>query len=63
MRRFGYSVQVIHTNGAPAPIGFRRKEGEAIKLAKEVGAVLDLETRVWNTRTAECVYPRKQEAL
>ena len=54
-RRHGYSIHVIHPNGAPAPVGWRRSKAKAIDFGNETATGTGLEVRVWDTRTAKCV--------
>jgi hypothetical protein len=55
-RAFGYSIHVIHPNGAPAAVGFSRRQNKAVDLAEETAKATSLEVRVWNTRTARVVH-------
>jgi len=55
-REFGYSIQIVHQNGTPAPVAWRKQQDKAIDLAEETAKATGLEVRVWNTRTARVVY-------
>jgi hypothetical protein len=55
-RDFGFSIQIIHQNGAPAPFAWRRQQDKAIDLAEETARTTGLEVRVWNTRISRVVY-------
>jgi len=58
-KRFGYSVHVIHENGTPVPVAFKRRQRQAIDLARETEQATNCEVRVWNVRNAQCVYPKE----
>ncbi len=51
----GYSIQVIRAKG-PTPAGFRKSKYGAIDAAEATAAGTGLEVRVWDTKTARCVY-------
>jgi hypothetical protein len=57
MRRpSGFSIHVIHPNGAPAAVGFEKHLDRAQGVAEETARATGLEVRVWQVRRARVVY-------
>lgn len=55
MARKRYSIHLIRSTG-PVPVDAIRNHDRAIDAAEEKAKSTKLEVRVWDTRTARCVY-------
>jgi len=63
-RRPRYSIHLIDSTGAPRPVGSLGSHDKAIDAAEAKARTTHLETRVWDTREARCIYTvPAQEAL
>jgi len=65
MKRLRYSIHLIPSTGQPRPVEAIANQYKAIDQAEARARATGLETRVWDTREARCVYtvPAAEQAV
>lgn len=56
MKRRRYSLHLISPAGHPRPVDAAGRQEDAIDAAEAKARATGLEVRVWDTRSARCIY-------